>query len=192
MCPSSLSLIGKISEVMSRMLYRHVHRNQEERRPTFIFVDVDHAGDRLTRRSCAGTVIFFNIAPNIWYSKQQPTIVMLVFGDEFFATKIGVETVHGLCYKLRMMRVALTGPAHVYNDNMLVIHSTQRPESKLKKKSNAICYHAARESVAMGECITGYIASVDNPADIATKVIPGGQKRSHLIRLLLYDLAYFD
>jgi hypothetical protein len=73
-----------------------------------------------------------------------------------------------------------------------VIHNTQRPESTLKEKSNAICYHAVRESVAMGECITGHVASVDNPADIATKVIPGGQKRSHLIRLLLYDLADYD
>jgi hypothetical protein len=156
------------------------------------FVDGDHAGDRLTRCSCTGFVIFLNMAPIMWYSKQQPTIETSVFGAEFVVMKIGVKTVRGLHYKLRMMGVALTGPAYVYGDNMLVIHNTQRPESTLKKKSNVICYHAVRESVAMGECITGHVASVDNPADIATKVIPGGQNRSHLIRLLLYDLADFD
>jgi len=40
----------------------------------------------------------------------------------------------------------------------------------LKKKSNSICYHAIRESVAMGESLTAHVASKENPADLATKV----------------------
>jgi hypothetical protein len=60
-------------------------------------------------------------------------------------------------------------------------------ESVLKKKSNTICHHAVRESAAMGEYIIGHVPSVDNPADICTKVVPGDQKRNHLIRLLLHD-----
>jgi hypothetical protein len=44
----------------------------------------------------------------------------------------------------------IDGPTYVYGDNMLVVHNNQRPESVLKKKSNAICYHAMRESAAMG------------------------------------------
>jgi hypothetical protein len=83
-----------------------------------LFVNADHARDRLTRCSCTGFVIFLNMAPIMWYSKQQPTIETSVFGAEFVAMKIGVETVRGLCYKLRMMGVALTGPAYVYSDNM--------------------------------------------------------------------------
>ena len=41
----------------------------------------------------------------------------------------------------------------------------------------------------MGESIIGHLPSVDNPAYICTKVVPGGQKRDHLIRLLLHDLC---
>jgi hypothetical protein len=41
----------------------------------------------------------------------------------------------------------------------------------------------------MGESIIGHVPYVDNPADICTKVVPGGQKRNHLIRLLLHDLC---
>ena len=41
----------------------------------------------------------------------------------------------------------------------------------------------------MGECLTGHIASVDNPADLATKIIPAGQKRDHLVSLILYDIV---
>ena len=129
------------------------------------------------------------MAPIVWYSKKQPTIETAVFGAEFVAMKNGIETLRGLRYKLRMMGVPLSRPNFVYGDNMSVIHNTQRPESTLKKKSNAICYHAVRESVAMGESKIGHIPSVDNPADLCTKVLPGGQKRDGLIGLVLYDLT---
>jgi hypothetical protein len=88
-----------------------------------------------------------------------------------------------------MMSVALSGPAFVYGDNMSVGHNTQRPESVLKKKSNSICYHAVRASSAMGDSIIGHVPSVDNPANICIKIVQGGQKRNHLIHLLLHDLC---
>ena len=72
---------------------------------------------------------------------------------------------------------------------MSTIHNTQKPESTLKKKSNSICYHAVRESVAMGESRVGHIRSEDNPADLATKFVPGGQKRDHLVGMLLHDIC---
>ena len=75
------------------------------------------------------------------------------------------------------MGVPLSGPSFIYGDNMSVIHNTQRLESMLRKKSNSICYHAVRESVAMGESLTGHISTHENPADVATKDLPGGQKR---------------
>jgi hypothetical protein len=73
-----------------------------------------------------------------------------------------------------MMGASISGLSYIYVDNMPVIHNTQRPESMLKKKSNSIYYHAIREAVAMGECLTGYVSTHDNPANICTKVIPGG------------------
>jgi hypothetical protein len=38
----------------------------------------------------------------------------------------------------------------------------------------------------MGESIIGDIPTVNNPADICTKAVPGGQNRDHLIGLLLH------
>jgi hypothetical protein len=95
--------------------------------------------------------------------------------------KHGLETLRGIRYKLRMMGVELTGPS--------VIHNAQRPESFLKKKLNYLCYHAVRESVAMGESLVGHIPSVENSADLGTKIIPGGQKRDHLVGKVLYDIC---
>jgi hypothetical protein len=154
-----------------------------------LFVDSDHAGEQFTRHSRTWCIIYLSMAPIVWFSKRQPTVESSVFGAEFVAMKNGIETCRGRCYKFRMMGVALSGPTFVYGDNMSVVYNTQRPESVLKKKSNSICYHAVRESAAMVESIVGHVPSVDNPADICTKVVPGGQKRNHLIRLLLHDFC---
>jgi hypothetical protein len=157
----------------------------------------------ITRCSRTGFVIYLNMAPIVWFSKRQPTVESSVFGAEVVAMKNGSETCRGLRYKLRMMDVTLSGPTFVYWDNMSVVHNTQRPESVLKKKSNSICYHAVRESAAMGESIVGhvresaamgesiigYVPSVGNHADICTKVVTGGQKRNHLIYLRLHELC---
>ena len=152
-----------------------------------MFVDSDHAGDKLTRRSRTGFMIFMNTALIDALSKKQATIETSVFGAEFVALKHGIERLRGLRYKLRMMGVSISGPSYIYGDNMSVIHNTQRPESTLKKKSHSLCYHAARESVAMGESLTGHIATDKNVADLLTKVLYG-QKRKRIVGEILYDI----
>ena len=154
-----------------------------------LFVDSSHADDLKTRRSRTGYLLYMNMAPISWLSKKQATIETSVFGAEFVAMKLGMEHSRSVRYKLRMMGVEVSEPTYVYGDNMSVIHNTQRPESTLKKKSNSICYHAVRESAAMGEILTGHISTHENPADLATKIIPSGAKRDYLVSLVLYDIA---
>ena len=112
-----------------------------------------------------------------------------MFGAEFVATKLGMESLRGLRYKLRIMGVPIFGPSLIYGDKISVIHNTQRLESTLKKKSNSIAYHAVRESVAMGESLTGHVGTNSNPADLATKVLCGKKRRDMVSKLLfnIYD-----
>ena len=56
------------------------------------------------------------------------------------------------------------------------------------KKSNSIAYHFVRECVAMGELLTGYIKSEENPSDLMTKALPGGEKRAGLLRQLMWAI----
>ena len=111
-------------------------------------VESDHTGDKNTRRSRTGFMIFMNISLIIWLSKRQPTVETAVFGAEFVAIKHGVETLRGLWYKLCMMGVSISGTSYVYGDNNSVLHNTLNPASVLKNKSNSICYHFVREAVA--------------------------------------------
>jgi hypothetical protein len=179
------SIYGDVKEMTPPDAY-FTHQKEVD---LLLFVDYDHDGEQFTRRSRTGFFIYLNMAPIVWVYKRHPTVESSVFGAECVAMKNGIETCCGLRCKLIMMGVTLSGPTFVYGDNMLVVHKTQRPESILKKKSNSIFYHAVRESAPMGESIIGHVTSVDDPADIFTKVVPGGQKRNHLIRLLLHDLC---
>jgi hypothetical protein len=153
------------------------------------FVDADHAGDKVTRKSRTGIVIFLNGAPIIWYSKKQNTVETSTFGSEFVALKIAAEMLRGLRYKLRMMGIPIAGPSYVYCDNNSVVMNTSAPASTLKKKSNSIAYHAVRWSVAADEMRVTHIASEDNVADILTKPLPGGEKRDWLVSRVLHDIV---
>lgn len=155
-------------------------------------VDSDHASDKLRRRSRTGFFVFVNNALVIWHSKKQPTVETSVFGAEFVALKNGMETLRGLRYKIRMMGIPLNTPSYIRGDNMSVVNNTQRPESTLQKKSNSICYHFCRESVAMGESLVAHIPSKENCADLATKLIPGGGTRQHLVSKLLWDIYDYE
>jgi hypothetical protein len=152
-----------------------------------MFVDSDHAGDKVSRRSRTGFVIFLNHGMIDWLSKKQSTIEASVFGAEFSALRHGIENLRGIRYKLRMMGVPVDKPSYVYGDNMSVVTNVSRPESTLKKKSNSICYHAVREAVAMGEALVAHIPTKKNLADLFTKVLYG-QNRRFLVNRMLWDV----
>ncbi|KAL7463232.1 hypothetical protein ACHAXS_003606, partial [Conticribra weissflogii] len=135
-----------------------------------MFVDSNHTGDKQTRHSHSGFLIYDNTVLVDWHSKCLATIETGVFGTEFVAMKTRIETLRGLKYKLRMMDVAIVGAAHINGDNMSIIKMTSKPGSTFKKKSKTVCHHAVRESVAMGETLTTHIPETENPADLMTKI----------------------
>ncbi len=122
-----------------------------------MMVDSNHTGDKQTSYSRTGLLIYCNMNLIIWLSKRQPTIETSVFGAEFVAMKHSIKTLRGLRHKLQMMGVPLTGPFFIYGDNKSQVTNSSRPESTLKKNCNLICYHAIRESVAMGESLITHI-----------------------------------
>ena len=76
-------------------------------------------------------------------------------------------------------------------DNKSVLYNTTLPESTLKKKSNSIAYHAVIEGVATGVCITVYEPTDTNVSEFFTKFILGGEKRTHLVRGVMYFILFY-
>jgi len=137
------------------------------------FVDANHAGNVVTRKSHSGILIFIQNAPIIWYSKRQNTVEASTFGSEFVALRIAKEQIEALRYKLRSFGVPIDGPARVFCDNDGVVKNASIPDSALSKKHNAINYNAVREACARGTIIVGKEDGTTNLADFLTKIITG-------------------
>ena len=151
---------------------------------TTCFVDADHAGCRVTRRSHTGIILFVNRTPVMWYSKRQNTVETSTFGSEFVAMKTAIEQIEGLRYKLRMMGVPLDGPTSTFCDNESVFKNSTVPESTIKKKHCSIAYHRTREAIAAGIVRIAWESGETNLADILTKLMPRPRLQALASRIL--------
>ena len=153
------------------------------------FVDANHAGNVVTRRSHTGIIIFVQNAPVIWHSRRQNTVESSTFGSEFVAMRQAKEMIVALRYKLRMFGVPISGPAAIMCDNEGVVKNASLPDSTLNKHHNAINYHVIREAVAAGIIKIGKEDTKSNLADLFTKVLPQ-DRRNQLLSYMTYSSAY--
>ena len=121
------------------------------------YVDVNHVGNILNRRSNLVIMIYVNITSVIWYSKRKNTLETSSFGSEFVALSIATELVEALRYKHRCFGVRLDIPDSIFCDNKLVVTNTSVPTSMLNKRHNAICYHRVRGSQVVGNIPVGWV-----------------------------------
>jgi hypothetical protein len=152
-----------------------------------VFVDANHAGNIVTRRSHTGILIYLQNTPIIWHSRRQNTVETSTFGSEFVALRCARDLIVALRYKLRMFGIPINGPALVYCDNQGVVKNVTIPESVLSKKHNAINYHAVREAVAANILRVAKEDSSTNLADLLTKPLTE-QRRVTLLRSILYNM----
>ena len=144
------------------------------------YVDADHAGNLMTRRSHTGIFIYLNNTPVIFYSKRQNTVESSSFGSEFIALRIATEMIESLRYKLRMFGVNVEGPTSIFCDNKSVVTNSSIPTSMLNKKHNSICYHKVRETHAEGATRVGWILGEYNKSDLLTKTSLSTKRRYDL------------
>ena len=77
------------------------------------YIDSDHAGNTITRRSRTGFLVYFNSDLIHWMPKKQNSIETSSFGSEFCAMKVATEYIRVLRFKLRMMGISCTEPAYI-------------------------------------------------------------------------------
>jgi hypothetical protein len=157
------------------------------------FVDADHAGNKVTRRSQTGILIYLNKAPIIWYSKAQETVETSTFGSEFVTLHMATELIKSLRYKLRMFGVPIEGPANVLVDNDTVVKNSSIPSSTLQKKHNSICYHFVREpgmpEVSLEHALADSSACTCTRTAVSTILLPSNAGRN-LCTFIPYSQMY--
>lgn len=149
-----------------------------------VFVDADHAGDKITRRSRTGVLLYLNRTPILWYSKRQNTVETSTFGSEFVAMRLSCEMIKSMNYKLRMFGIPVVGPAKIYCDNNAVVLNSSAPESTLKKKHHSINYHYVRECVAAGIGLIFKVGTDENLSDLFTKVLDKVKRKKFVTAIL--------
>ena len=152
---------------------------------THCFVDSDHAGDKATRRSQTGILIFCNRAPIIAFSKRQNSVECSTYGSELVAMRQAVDLLKGLRYKLRMFGIPIEGPSAIYCDNEAVFKNVSKPDSTLSKKQHSISYHSCREAVAANIVRMAKESTDTNLADLFTKPL-AKPRREGLLKWLMY------
>jgi len=149
------------------------------------YLDADHAGNVVTRRSHTGILIFVNNSLIVQYSKKQNTVESATFGAEMVAMRVARDLTVALRIKLKMFGVPIDGPADFFCDNDSVVKNTSIPTSLLAKKHNSVNYHIIRESAAAGILRVAKIPTEYNYSDALTKILPLF-KRIRLLNPLLY------
>lgn len=132
------------------------------------YLDADHAGNVVTRRSHTGIMIFVNNALIVQYSKKQNTVESATFGAEMVAMRVARDLTVALRIKLKMFGVPIDGPADFFCDNDSVVKNTSIPTSVLAKKHNSVNYHIIRESAAAGILRVAKIPTEHNKSDALT------------------------
>ena len=84
-----------------------------------MFVDSDHAEDKVLCRPRSGYLIYVNN----WFSKKLSTVETSVFGAEFVAMIKGRDALRGLRYKLKITGILISGPSYIHGNNMSVVHN---------------------------------------------------------------------
>ena len=134
-----------------------------------VFVDSDHAHDKITRRSMTGMIIFVGRTPILYSSKRQGAIETSTYGAEFCAMKQATEEAISVRYMLRCLGVHVTRATRIFGDNNGVIQNATLKDSLLKKKHTAINYHRVREATAARIVHPVWIRTDNNFADLMTK-----------------------
>ena len=91
------------------------------------FVDSDHAGEKLRRRSHYGFILFLQMAPIYYCSECRNTFMTSTFGSDIMDVNLACENIRGLWYKLRMMEIPFSDPFFVFGYNKLVLYNTTLP-----------------------------------------------------------------
>ena len=153
----------------------------------YVFVDANHAGNLVTRRSHTGILLYIQNSPIVWLSQRQNTVETSTVGREFVALRITQDLTVSMHYKLRMFGVPIDGPAEIICDNQGVVENTSTPESVLSKKHNAINYHAVREAAAAGVQLVNKEDTLTNLDDLFMKVLLPLPRRKELLGSILFN-----
>jgi hypothetical protein len=184
---------GKMHWDAAKWILRYLHgtrnigicfegNNEEIDKFSIGYVDSDFASDLDKRRSTTGYVFTMAKGPICWRSILQPTVALSTTEAEYMAMAEAIKEAIwtlGLIEDLGVNQHKLD----VYCDSQSAIYLAKYQVHHARTKHIDVRYHFLREVIAEGEILVKKIATVDNPADMLTKIV-GVSKFKHCLDLV--------
>ena len=133
------------------------------------FVNTDWGGDLVDRKSTSGYAFKVFCALISSASSKQKSVALSSTEAEFMGLSDGSRKLVWLRKFLTDLKIPLTAPTPIYEDNQGAIALVENPIWHKRSKHIDIWYHYTRDVCAQGELKLIYIPTQDQIADIFTK-----------------------
>jgi len=142
-----------------------------------LYVDADFAGCHITRRSTSGYIVLFNNCCVSWVSKKQAPVAKSTAEAEFVPMSYGTRHIRWLLKGVTDLRLHVPIAMHAVNTgaNCLAVN----PQINFRTKHIAVDFFITREALEDNLFVLLKVDSVNNLADIFTKILakPAHQRR---------------
>ncbi|GJS84469.1 hypothetical protein Tco_0751010 [Tanacetum coccineum] len=135
---------------------------------TVVYVDSDHAGNYVDRKSTSGICTFLGCCLTSWFSKKQTALAISTTEAEYVSAGKACQQVLWMKQDLIDYDVRLDN-VPIMCDNKGAIDLSKNPWKHSHTKHIEIRHHFLRHNVQKGHISIEKVSSVDNIADILTK-----------------------
>jgi len=144
-----------------------------------VYTDSDYAGDRDTRVSVTGYIMYVRGVPVCWKSKGQRSVTLSSTEAEFVALSEAVKEIKFVVQVMESVGMEVRLPIIVRVDNVGAIHLSNNLSTSQRTKHIDVRYHFIREFVEDGFIKITFVRTMENDADIFTKNLSGDVFECH-------------
>jgi hypothetical protein len=131
--------------------------------------DSEYAGDKDTRISVYGYVVYYCGAPISWKSKSGKSVTLSSTEAEYYASSEAAKELVFVHNLIKSMGIKLQLPTILHVDNTGAIYLANNYSTGPRTKHIDIRTHFIRELIVNGDLKVVFVKSEDNDADIFTK-----------------------
>lgn len=146
----------------------------------YVYSDSNWAGDNNDRKSTSGFCAFLGKNLISWSTKKQPTVARSSTEAEYRALASAASDITWLRQLLKDFGLHQTSPTPLYCDNVSAMDLANNPIFHARTKHIEVDYHYILDCIQKKEIEIHYTSTVDQLADLFTKILPSTVAFHHI------------
>lgn len=153
------------------------------------FSDSDYSGDKDTRKSVSGFMIYLMGAPVAWRSRSQKSVTLSSTEAEYVAVSEVATEIIFVRNLLEFLGIRIVYPIILFVDNIGAIYLAEQSGSSTRTKHVDTRYHFVREYIEQGVVKIVFVRSEDNVSDPFTKNLSVNHFEKHIKKFMHDDVG---